>query len=109
MFLTAFIATFVVLGIPFGVMAYLASHDIRNKLHHFGLAWGIGLVSVLVLSGIFCLSYNADAKEWNDGYCVKCEEPLRFSSASNYKGTTYYYWTCDNCGSIIELTHNFTK
>lgn len=109
MFLNAFIVMFVVLGIPFGAITYLGSPSIKNKLHRFGLAWGVGVGSAIALPDIFLLSYQTDAKEWNDGYCVKCEEPLRFSSASHYKGTTYYYWTCDNCGSVIELTNDFTN
>lgn len=45
-----------------------------------------------------------NAKLWNNGYCVECGEPYRFSNAT-YNSNTYsynYFWTCDNCQTVIE-------
>ena len=45
-------------------------------------------------------------KIWNDGICVQCGGSMEFTSASRTRADTYYYFQCEDCGKIIELTYN---
>lgn len=45
-------------------------------------------------------------KIWNDGICVQCGGSMEFTSASRARVDTYYYFQCEDCGKIIELTYN---
>ena len=45
-------------------------------------------------------------KIWNDGICVQCGGQMEFTNASRVRADTYYYFQCENCGNIIELTCN---
>lgn len=45
-------------------------------------------------------------KIWNDGICVQCGGSMEFTSASRARADTYYYFQCEDCGKIIELTYN---
>ena len=44
---------------------------------------------------------------WNDGKCRNCGEPVHFVNASRYKSITHYFYLCDNCGNIIDVTTKF--
>lgn len=66
--------------------------------------WGGKIIAVLlaiVISfGLTTLIYK-DAEgnhdRWNNGYC-ECGDQYQFSSATNYRGSRDYYYTCDKCG-----------
>ena len=45
-------------------------------------------------------------KIWNDGICVQCGGSMEFTNASRIRADTYYYFQCEDCGKIIELTCN---
>lgn len=45
-------------------------------------------------------------KIWNDGICVQCGGSMEFKSASRRRTDTYYYFQCEDCKKIIELTYN---
>lgn len=45
-------------------------------------------------------------KIWNDGICVQCGGSMEFTNASRVRADTYYYFQCEDCGKIIELTYN---
>lgn len=49
----------------------------------------------------------AEKVQWNSGYCATCQEPWKFSNANRVGATTHYYYFCDNCGKVIELTQQF--
>lgn len=61
--------------------------------------------------GAILLCEKADMKQdeyiYNNGICRTCGHELKFSNAS--KGgrgagsTTYYYYSCDECGNVVEL------
>lgn len=63
----------------------------------FGIAITLGL-------GICSLEAKMDADTWNNGIC-RCGGEFEFTNAVHVKnGGNYYYYHCDNCGSVIE-TH----
>lgn len=67
-------------------------------------------VAIGCLSGFALMSEsNADDKAWNNGYCTQCRNPYRFVNADRSFSTTHYYWSCDNCGKVIELQNNYSK
>lgn len=45
-------------------------------------------------------------KIWNDGICAQCGGQMKFINASRARGDTYYYFQCEDCKNIIELTYN---
>ena len=45
-------------------------------------------------------------KIWNNGVCVQCGGQMEFTNASRVRADTYYYFQCEDCGKIIELTYN---
>ena len=61
------------------------------------------IITTLIAAGVFYLDCSSNKVKWNDGKCP-CGGSYQFSNASNYHGSTYYYYSCDNCGNVIELT-----
>lgn len=45
-------------------------------------------------------------KIWNNGVCVQCGGQMEFTNTSRARTDTYYYFQCEDCGKIIELTYN---
>ena len=72
--------------------------------------WGGKIVAILVALaitfGAATLLYK-DAEgnhdRWNNGYC-ECGGQYQFSSATNYRGSKDYYYTCDKCGHTEEFS-----
>lgn len=52
-------------------------------------------------------SQNQEKLLWNGGICSICQEPWNFSNASRNGAITHYYYFCDNCGKVIDLTQQF--
>ena len=44
-----------------------------------------------------------EAEKWNNGICVECNGKYKFSGATHYRTSEYYYYTCENCDYTIEL------
>lgn len=107
-FWSAFIVFFFIPGAVFGALVY-ASMEYKSFTKRFVCCWLTAVITGIIISGIFTASYNYDVKQFNNGYCPTCEEPWRFAGATQDKSTTTYYWTCDDCGAIIELNHIPTK
>lgn len=66
--------------------------------------WGGKVVAILVALaisfGIATLLYQeqeSNHDRWNNGIC-ECGGEYQFSSATNYRGSRDYYYTCDECG-----------
>lgn len=63
------------------------------------------LVALAIAFGVATLLYK-DAEgnhdRWNNGYC-ECGGQYQFSSATNYRGSKDYYYTCDKCGHTEEF------
>lgn len=107
-FLTAFVIFFIMPGVFFGAGVY-SNMNHKSFAKRFICSWLTAILTGVIIGGIFTASYKYDVKQFNNGYCPTCEEPQRFTGATRDKSTTTYYWTCDNCGTIIELTHNLTR
>lgn len=69
------------------------------------------LVAAIVgaaLTGAFVLEEVGDEHAWNNGYCDKCNVEWEFTNAQHVKNCgTYYYWTCPDCHTVIELHRQF--
>lgn len=59
--------------------------------------------------GICTLEAAIDKDTWNNGYC-HCGGEFEFSNAAHRKNAgNYYYYNCQNCGYVIELTTQQVK
>lgn len=72
--------------------------------------WRGRIVAVLIVIaigfGVATLLYKENESNhdrWNNGYC-ECGGQYQFSSATNYRGSRDYYYTCDNCGHTEEFS-----
>lgn len=81
------------------VIAILAPETCRGKVIAI-------LVALAIAFGVATLLYK-DAEgnhdRWNNGYC-ECGGQYQFSSATNYRGSKDYYYTCDKCGHTEEFS-----
>ena len=80
------------------IIAILAPETCRGKIIAI-------LVALAIAFGVATLLYK-DAEgnhdRWNNGYC-ECGGQYQFSSATNYRGSKDYYYTCDKCGHTEEF------
>ena len=104
---------FVILGIiaslTFGLFLsaiLFSSINFRSEITEIILYTATSLIIGFSLVGAMVWENEASLSLWNDGKCSNCGEELRFVNASRYKFGTYYYYTCDNCGNIVELDFN---
>ena len=72
--------------------------------------WGGRVIAVLIAIaigfGVATLLYKeaeGNHDRWNNGYC-ECGGQYQFSSATNYRGSRDYYYTCDRCGHTERFT-----
>jgi hypothetical protein len=81
------------------MIAFLAPETCRGKIIAI-------LVALAIAFGVATLLYK-DAEgnhdRWNNGYC-ECGGQYQFSSATNYRGSKDYYYTCDKCGHTEEFS-----
>lgn len=49
-----------------------------------------------------------EEKRWNNGFCTTCNTEWHFQSASKYRSSTTYYYTCEN-GHIFETDCLFQR
>lgn len=63
----------------------------------------IGAICALVFSAMLYETAQAPTNPWNNGYC-KCGGQYQFSSATNWRGSKDYYYTCDKCGHTEEFS-----
>lgn len=64
------------------------------------------LIAIAIGFGAATLLYKeqeSNHDRWNNGYC-ECGGQYQFSSATNYRGSKDYYYTCDRCGHTEEFT-----
>ena len=58
------------------------------------------LVALAISFGVATMLYKeqeGNHDRWNNGIC-DCGGEYQFSSATNYRGSRDYYYTCDECG-----------
>lgn len=80
------------------MIAFLAPETCRGKIIAI-------LVALAIAFGVATLLYKdaeGDHDHWNNGYC-ECGGQYQFSSATNYRGSKDYYYTCDKCGHTEEF------
>jgi hypothetical protein len=66
-------------------------------------------VAIVAGVGLGCLEQSINADTWNEGIC-RCGGEYEFSNAGHRKnGGNYYYYTCNECGQVIETTTPQTK
>ena len=72
--------------------------------------WGDRIIAILIALaiafGLATLIYKeaeGNRNRWNNGYC-ECGGEYQFSSATNYRGSKNYYYTCDKCGHTEEFS-----
>lgn len=81
------------------MIAFLAPETCRGKIIAI-------LVALAIAFGVATLLYKdaeGDHDHWNNGYC-ECGGQYQFSSATNYRGSKDYYYTCDKCGHTEEFS-----
>ena len=64
------------------------------------------LIAIAIGFGVATLLYKeqeSNHDRWNNGYC-ECGGQYQFSSATNWRGSKNYYYTCDKCGHTEEFT-----
>lgn len=66
--------------------------------------WGKIAASAVVLAVTFVLTFGmyaeqkSDSNRWNNGVHIDCGGAYQFSSATDWRGSKTYYYTCDKCG-----------
>lgn len=52
-----------------------------------------------------------DLKKWNNGKCSYCGGNYELISVTkaNANSNPIYYYECDKCGAVIELSHSMKK
>ena len=68
----------------------------------------VSAISGMLYIGVM-LSYKSDVKTWNNGQHENCGQWEMFDVEKNRHGSTHYYYKCNECGKIIDLSTNFTK
>jgi hypothetical protein len=87
-----------ILFVPFAIMFAVCGADT-------GIRIGGTIVCIalwLFTSFCFVIDEDNDAKVWNNGNCSECGGEYVFSGASEYRGDTDYYYTCEDCHHTIE-------
>lgn len=73
--------------------------------------WSGRIIAILVVLAItfgaaILLYKQAEGNHdrWNNGIHFNCGGEYQFSSATNYRGSKDYYYTCDKCGHTEEFS-----
>ena len=73
--------------------------------------WGGKIIAILVALaiafGVVTLLYKqseGNRNRWNNGIHIDCGGEYQFSSATNWRGSKAYYYTCDKCGHTEEFS-----
>ena len=106
-----FIVSFVVYSMIFGIFGLLFGWSKSRKF--FSLETLLGLIPstvlALIVAVVMSLQFTNDNTEWNDGKCPKCSiEWELFDVEKSRHSPAHYYYKCNECGKIIDLSTNFT-
>ena len=100
--MTQFLICFGLMGlmaVPIILMFVICGVDTAHKVRGSVMT----LVFWLLISGAMIVESKWDADLWNGGICSVCEGEYKFSSATKYRTSHHYYYTCENCDHTIEL------
>lgn len=64
----------------------------------------IGAICALVFSVMLYEISQTQTNAWNNGIHIDCGGEYQFSSATNWRGSKNYYYTCDKCGHTEEFS-----
>ena len=81
------------------MFAFVAPETWRGKI----IAILIALAIAFGLATLIYKEAEGNRNRWNNGYC-ECGGQYQFSSATNYRGSKDYYYTCDKCGHTEEFS-----
>ena len=81
------------------MFAFVAPETWRGKI----IAIIIALAIAFGLATLIYKEAEENRNRWNNGYC-ECGGQYQFSSATNYRGSKNYYYTCDKCGHTEEFS-----
>lgn len=87
------------LFVPFILMFLLCAGSRGNKIGGALFC----LIFWFAFSGAMTAQAKWDADLWNNGICSVCEGEYKFSSATKYRTSHHYYYTCEGCDHTIEL------
>lgn len=105
----AFIIFGLILSVSFGgIFALMLTSGMKDGFPRMivsiilALFFGFGLM--------FCMVKHSELEvnKWNKGICSKCGTEWHFQSATKYRNSTTYYYTCKN-GHILETESFFQK
>ena len=73
--------------------------------------WGGKIIAILVALaiafGLVTLIYKeaeGNRNRWNNGIHIDCGGEYQFSSATQWRSSKTYYYTCDKCGHTEEFS-----
>lgn len=64
----------------------------------------IGAICALVFSAMLYGTSQTQINTWNNGIHIDCGGEYQFSSATNWRGSKDYYYTCDKCGHTEQFS-----
>lgn len=106
-----FIFCFIAFGAAVGFLPamYVWFNSKSNYFIKLLASIGIFVICGGFVSSVFCLEDMQERNLWNNGICSVCGSEMRFNNASRSKNVTHYYYVCDNCGHLIDVTQNFSN
>lgn len=81
------------------MIAFLAPETCGGKI----IAILIALAIAFSLATLIYKEAEGNHNRWNNGYC-ECGGQYQFSSATNWRGSKDYYYTCDKCGHTKQFS-----
>jgi hypothetical protein len=103
-FFVIFLIMLLPIGGFFGVITWIRN-DEEPKAKQITKTVLAVLVMTTIVSGTFCLGYNADLYVWNDGKCPTCNSEWNFESVARGKNSTVYYYECEQCHEVIKQNY----
>lgn len=80
-------------------IAFLAPETCGGKI----IAILITLAIAFSFATLIYKEAEGNHNRWNNGYC-ECGGQYQFSSATNWRGSKDYYYTCDKCGHTEQFS-----
>lgn len=81
------------------MFAFVAPETWRGKI----IAILIALAIAFGLATLIYKEAEGNRNRWNNGYC-ECGGQYQFSSATQWRSSKTYYYTCDKCGHTEEFS-----
>lgn len=82
------------------MIAVFAPETIKGRI----IACLCALVATFGITAMLYLDEENADNRWNGGIC-ECGGTYEFSSASKYRTSEFFYYTCDTCGHTEEFPH----